>query len=196
MKSPSRRIAPFALSMLALCTCLSAGMPLAHATDPSGAPQSSASDAQAALPTFGRKKLPNEKPTAQENASEGAAFLAENAKKPDVRTTPSGLQYQVLKEGTGPKPKATDTVKVNYAGYLLDGTEFDSSARNGGPISFPVGDVVAGWTEGLQLMTVGSKYTFWIPSKLGYGSKGTPGGPIGPNATLKFDIELLSTGAQ
>ena len=130
------------------------------------------------------------------NANEGAAFLAANAKNPGVVTTASGLQYTVVKLGTGPKPKSTDTVKVNYVGTLLDGTEFDSSAKNGGPISFAVDQVIAGWTEGLQLMPVGSTFTFWIPSKLAYGEKGTPGGPIKPDATLKFEVELLSTGVE
>ncbi len=128
---------------------------------------------------------------AQKNQSEGAAFLAANAKKPNVKVTASGMQYMVTTMGTGPKPKPSDRVKVNYSGTLLDGTEFDSSARNGGPIVLSLGGVIAGWTEGLQLMPVGSKFVFWIPGKLAYGERGAPPA-IGPSATLKFEIELLS----
>ncbi len=133
---------------------------------------------------------------AQNNAAEGEKFLAANAKKPGVQTTASGLQYQVLSPGTGPKPKATDTVRVNYRGTLLDGTEFDASAQHGGPATIPLSQVVPGWQEGIALMPVGSKYRLWIPSKLGYGETGTPGGPIPPNATLVFEVELLGIGAQ
>jgi FKBP-type peptidyl-prolyl cis-trans isomerase FkpA len=127
----------------------------------------------------------------QKNLADGAAFLAANAKKPGVKLTASGLQYMVGTMGTGAKPKPTDRVKVNYAGTLLDGTEFDSSAKNGGPIVMPLDSVIPGWTEGLQLMPVGSKFVFWIPGKLAYGERGAPPA-IGPNATLKFEIELLS----
>lgn len=125
------------------------------------------------------------------NASEGEAFLAENGKKPGVTTTASGLQYEVLTEGTGPKPKLTDTIRVHYKGTLLDGETFDSSIDRGEPVQFGLSQVVPGWQEGLQLMPVGSKYKLWIPGKLGYGEQGTPGGPIGPNATLVFEVELL-----
>ena len=96
-----------------------------------------------------------------------------------------------MTEGTGPKPKATDVVRVHYKGALLDGKTFDSSIDRGEPVTFPLDGVVPGWQEGIQLMPVGSKYTLWIPGNLGYGEKGTPGGPIGPNATLVFDVELL-----
>jgi FKBP-type peptidyl-prolyl cis-trans isomerase FkpA/FKBP-type peptidyl-prolyl cis-trans isomerase FklB len=133
---------------------------------------------------------------AQANAAAGEKFLAANAKKPGVQSTGSGLQYQVLQAGEGPKPKATDTVRVNYTGTLLDGTEFDASAKHGGPATIPLSQVVPGWQEGIALMPVGSKYRFWIPSKLGYGETGTPGGPIPPNATLVFEVELLGIGAQ
>jgi FKBP-type peptidyl-prolyl cis-trans isomerase FkpA len=119
------------------------------------------------------------------------AFLAANGKKPGVVTTASGLQYQVITLGTGPKPKMDDRVSVNYAGSLLDGTEFDSSYKRNEPAQFALGQVVPGWTDGLQLMPVGSKYKLWIPSKLGYGETGTPGGPIPPNSTLVFELELL-----
>ena len=134
--------------------------------------------------------------TARNNAAEGEKFLAANAKKPGVQATASGLQYQVLQPGNGPKPKDTDTVRVNYRGALLDGTVFDDSAQHGGPATIPLAQVVPGWREGIALMPVGSKYRFWIPASLGYGEAGTPGGPIPPNATLVFEVELLGIGAQ
>lgn len=118
-------------------------------------------------------------------------FLAANGKKPGVITTASGLQYQIITQGTGPKPKVEDRVSVHYAGTLLDGTEFDSSYKRKEPAQFVLGSVVPGWSEALQLMPVGSKYKLWIPSKLGYGEAGTPGGPIPPNSTLVFELELL-----
>jgi FKBP-type peptidyl-prolyl cis-trans isomerase len=124
------------------------------------------------------------------NLEEGKKFLAENATKEGVQTTASGLQYMVETMGTGPKPVATDTVKVHYRGTLLDGTEFDSSYARNEPISFGLNRVIAGWTEGVQLMSVGSKYTFWIAPDLAYGEGG--GGPIPPNSTLKFEVELLA----
>ncbi|MDB6132986.1 MAG: peptidylprolyl isomerase FKBP-type [Verrucomicrobiales bacterium] len=124
------------------------------------------------------------------NADEGKAFLEKNGKAEGVKTTASGLQYQVIKEGTGAKPKATDKVKVHYHGTLLNGTVFDSSVDKGEPISFPLDGVIKGWTEGVQLMPVGSKYKFFIPSELAYGSRGA-GNDIGPNATLIFEVELL-----
>ena len=128
---------------------------------------------------------------AKQNAEAGDKFLAENAKKPGIKTTASGLQYQVVTAGEGAKPKPSDTVRVNYKGSLLDGTVFDDSSKHGGPAEIPLQQVVPGWQEGIALMPVGSKYTFWIPAKLGYGEKGTPGGPIPPNATLVFEVELL-----
>jgi FKBP-type peptidyl-prolyl cis-trans isomerase FkpA len=136
------------------------------------------------------KRIAEMMATAKKNLAEGKAFLAENAKKPDVKTTASGLQYQVLTEGTGPKPQPTDTVRVHYKGTLLDGSTFDSSYDRNEPVVFSLQQVVPGWQEGIALMPVGSKYRFWIPSELGYGEKGTPGGPIGPNATLVFEVEL------
>ena len=123
------------------------------------------------------------------NLAEGQTFLAENATKEGVQTTASGLQYKVETMGTGPKPVATDTVKVHYRGTLLDGTEFDSSYARNEPISFGLNRVIAGWTEGVQLMPVGSKFIFWIKPELAYGEAG--GGPIPPNSTLKFEVELL-----
>ena len=124
------------------------------------------------------------------NKEEGEAFLAENRQKKGVFTTGSGLQYMVLRQGAGQRPRASDRVRVNYEGSLLDGTVFDSSYERGQPAEFALQQVVPGWTEGLQLMPVGAKYRFWIPGELGYGRNGTPGGPIGPNATLVFDVEL------
>ena len=123
------------------------------------------------------------------NAIEGAEFLALNGAKEGVTTTASGLQYRVLTAGTGPTPTAESTVEVHYAGRLLDGTEFDSSIKRGVPTQFGVTQVIAGWTEGLQLMTEGSKWELYIPADLAYGPGGT--GPIGPNATLIFEVELL-----
>ncbi|HEY5775648.1 MAG TPA: FKBP-type peptidyl-prolyl cis-trans isomerase [Xanthomonadales bacterium] len=125
----------------------------------------------------------------QTNLVAGQEFLAENAKKEGVQTTASGLQYKVETMGTGPKPAATDTVKVHYRGTLLDGTEFDSSYARNEPISFGLNRVIAGWTEGVQLMPVGSKFTFYIAPELAYGEGG--GGPIPPNSTLIFEVELL-----
>ena len=124
------------------------------------------------------------------NKKEGAAFLAANAKQAGVVTLPSGLQYKVLSTGTGPKPTAADQVVCNYRGTLLDKTEFDSSYKRGQPATFPVTGVIKGWTEALQLMPVGSKWQLFIPSDLAYGERGRA--PIGPNATLIFDLELLS----
>ncbi|HEV8582480.1 MAG TPA: FKBP-type peptidyl-prolyl cis-trans isomerase [Thermoanaerobaculia bacterium] len=129
----------------------------------------------------------------EKNKSEGEAFLAKNKERKEIKTTASGLQYEVLKEGTGPTPKATDTVTVHYTGTLTDGTKFDSSVDRGQPATFVLNQVIPGWTEGVQLMKVGSKYKFYIPANLGYGERGA-GGVIGPNATLIFDVELLSIG--
>lgn len=125
----------------------------------------------------------------QTNLVTGQKFLAENATKEGVQSTASGLQYKVVTMGTGAKPAATDTVKVHYRGTLLDGTEFDSSYARNEPISFALNRVIAGWTEGVQLMPVGSKYMFYIAPELAYGEGG--GGPIPPNSTLIFEVELL-----
>ena len=127
---------------------------------------------------------------AAENKKKGEAFMAENKKKEGVKTTESGLQYEVIKAAEGAKPKATDSVTVHYTGTLLDGTVFDSSVERGEPTTFPLNGVIPGWTEGLQLMTVGSKYRFTIPSNLAYGERGT-GRQIGPNSTLQFEVELI-----
>ena len=123
-------------------------------------------------------------------AAAGQAFLAENEAREEVSVTDSGLQYEVLEEGDGPKPSLEDTVSVHYVGTLIDGTEFDSSVARGEPASFPLKGVIPGWTEGLQLMDVGSKYRFVIPSELAYGDRGA-GEAIGPGETLVFEVELL-----
>jgi FKBP-type peptidyl-prolyl cis-trans isomerase len=127
----------------------------------------------------------------EKNKTEGAAYLKANAAKPGVVTTADGMQYQVLVKGTGPKPKASDTVVCNYKGTLIDGTEFDSSAAHGGPATFPVGGVIKGWTEALQMMPVGSKWRLVLPADLAYGAQGA-GAQIGPNAVLIFEVELVS----
>lgn len=137
------------------------------------------------------KQVAASKEAGTKNAAEGEKFLAENKKKDGVKTTTSGLQYKVLKEGSGPSPKETDTVVTNYKGTLLDGTEFDSSYKRNEPASFPVNRVIKGWTEALQLMKPGAKYQLFIPSALAYGERGA-GRDIGPNAALIFEVELLS----
>ncbi len=126
----------------------------------------------------------------RKNAAEGAAFLAKNKQTKGVISTASGLQYMVLRQGTGKRPRSTERVRVNYRGTLLDGSEFDSSYSRGQPAEFALDQVIAGWTEGVALMPVGAKYRFWIPSAIGYGERGSPP-TIGPNATLVFDVELL-----
>lgn len=128
---------------------------------------------------------------AEEGAKEGATFLAENKKRKGVTTLPSGLQYEVVKEGTGPKPTASSNVSVHYTGSLTNGKVFDSSIERGEPTSFDVGGVIRGWTEALQLMKVGSKWKLFIPADLAYGAQGVQG-TIPPNAVLVFDVELLS----
>ena len=132
------------------------------------------------------------KAAALENKKTGEAFLAANKTKEGVVTLPSGLQYKVIKEGTGPKPAAEDTVLCHYRGTLVDNTEFDSSYKRGEPLKIPVGGVIKGWTEAIQLMPVGSKWQLYIPSDLAYGERGAPGSPIGPNSALIFDVELIS----
>ena len=130
------------------------------------------------------------KKAGEKNKKEGEVFLAGNKKKEGVVTLPSGLQYKVIKNGNGKKPKLTDTVTTQYKGTLIDGTEFDSSYKRGQPASFQVNGVVAGWTEALQRMEEGAKWQLFVPAQLAYGERGA--GPIGPHATLIFEIELIS----
>jgi FKBP-type peptidyl-prolyl cis-trans isomerase FklB len=142
------------------------------------------------------KQQERAKVVGEKNKKEGEAFLAQNKAKDGVKTLPSGLQYKVITEGKGKTPKASDTVTVQYKGTLIDGTEFDSSYKRGQPATFPVSGVIKGWTEALQLMKEGSKWQLVIPADLAYGANGTPGGPIGPNAVLIFDVELVSIKAE
>lgn len=153
---------------------------------------------QACIQAFGRQIQARQAgmagKAAANNKVEGERFLAANKNNRGVTTLPSGLQFKVLKQGTGPKPKATDTVTVHYEGKLIDGTVFDSSLKRGQPTSFPVNGVIAGWTEALQLMPVGSTWQLFIPSNLAYGENPRPGGPIGPNAVLTFEVQLIKIG--
>ncbi|MGJ8725982.1 MAG: FKBP-type peptidyl-prolyl cis-trans isomerase [Roseibacillus sp.] len=151
-------------------------------------------DAQAVMMKFQQEVQAKQQAAAAaaaaENAAAGKAFLDENGKREGVTTTESGLQYEVLTAAEGDKPAAADTVKVHYHGTLTDGTVFDSSVDRGQPIDFPLNGVIKGWTEGVQLMSVGSKFKFTIPSDLAYGERGSPP-KIGPGATLVFEVELL-----
>ena len=160
-----------------------------------GKPLLTEQEIQENMVTFQKEMMAKQEELAKKlgenNKKEGEAFLAENKKKDGVKTLPSGLQYKVTKAGTGKKPKLTDTVTTQYRGTLIDGTEFDSSYRRGQPVSFPVTGVIPGWTEALQLMEEGAKWQFFIPPNLAYGERGT-GRDIGPNATLIFEIELVS----
>ena len=155
-----------------------------------GKPQLTTDQVKEVMTTFEKDMQQKQKAAGEKNASEGAKFLEENKKKEGVKTTASGLQYKAIKEGTGAQPKATDTVTVNYRGTLINGTEFDSSYKRGEPASFPLNGVIKGWTEGLQLMKVGSKYQFFVPPNLAYGER-TVGPDITPNSTLIFEVELL-----
>ena len=137
------------------------------------------------------KMASKQKAAGEENVKKGEAFLAANAKKEGVKVLPSGLQYKVLKAGSGKSPKATETVKVHYHGTLIDGTVFDSSVEKGMPATFGVSQVIPGWIEALQLMKEGDKWQLVIPSKLAYGER-APGGKIGPNSVLVFEVELIS----
>lgn len=132
---------------------------------------------------------------AEKNKKEVAKFLEKNGKKAGIVTTPTGLQYEMIKEGTGPKPSDTSTVNVHYHGTLLDGSTFDSSIDRGQPVEFVLNQVIPGWQEGIRFMSVGSKYKFWIPSTLAYGDEGVPG-VIGPGDMLIFEVELLGIGGQ
>ena len=146
---------------------------------------------QAKLQKLQAERAAANKALAEKNKKEGQAFLAENKTKPGVVALPSGLEYKVLKEGTGPKPTAQDTVVCHYRGTLINGTEFDSSYQRGEPVTFPVKGVIKGWSEALQLMPVGSKWQLFIPADLAYGEQGFPG-KIEPGSTLIFELELIS----
>src|SRR6266404_1711870 len=165
---------------------LNAGMKDAIA----GKPQLTPDQVKDVMTQFEKDMEQKQKASGEKNKADGAKFLEENKKKPGVKATASGLQYKVEKEGTGPQPKATDMVTVNYRGTLIDGTEFDSSYKRGQPATFPLNGVIKGWTEGLQLMKPGSKYQFVVPSNLAYGERSV-GPDIAANATLIFDVELL-----
>lgn len=158
-------------------------------------PSVSEEDLETAIRAFQQELIAKQEEMAkaqgEKNRKAGEAFLAENKTKEGVKTLPSGVQYMVLKEGTGETPKATDTVTTHYRGTLIDGTEFDSSIKRGEPATFPVNGVISGWTEVLQLMKVGSKWRVFIPAAHAYGENPPPRSPIGPNSVLVFEIELL-----
>jgi FKBP-type peptidyl-prolyl cis-trans isomerase FklB len=160
-----------------------------------GKPLLTEQEVQETMATFQKEMMAKQedltKKLGEKNKKEGEVFLSENKKKEGVKTLPSGLQYKVIKGGIGKKPKINDTVTTHYRGTLIDGTEFDSSYRRGQPVSFPVSGVIPGWTEALQLMEEGAKWQLFIPPNLAYGERGT-GRDIGPNATLIFEIELIS----
>lgn len=162
----------------------------------SGKPLLADTEAKAVLTAFSQQMQTKMQAKAgaagDKNKTQGAAFLAKNKTVKGVYTTPSGLQYMVLRQGAGPRPKPSQHVRVNYRGTLLDDTVFDSSYDRGQPAEFGLDQVIPGWAEGVSLMPVGAKYRFWIPGDLAYGAKGTPGGPVGPNATLVFDVELMA----
>jgi FKBP-type peptidyl-prolyl cis-trans isomerase FklB len=153
-------------------------------------PALSEKEMQETMEAWSKQMEDKQKAVGEKNATDGVKFLAENKSKSGVKTTASGLQYKVIKEGSGAQPKVTDTVTVHYRGTLINGTEFDSSYKRGQPASFPVNGVIKGWTEALQLMKAGSKYQLFIPSSLAYGERAA-GADIAPNSTLIFEVELL-----
>jgi len=153
-------------------------------------PKLTTDEMKSALTAYQAERMKAQAAEGQKNLQDGKAFLASNKSKKGVKTLPSGVQYQVIKEGKGPVPKSSDVVEVNYRGTLLDGKEFDSSKAHGKPAVFPVGAVIKGWQDAVTHMKVGSKWKVWIPSELAYGEHGAPP-VIGPNATLSFEIELL-----
>ena len=153
-------------------------------------PQLTPDQVKDVMAQFEKDMEQKQKQLGEKNKTEGVKFLEENKSKPGVKTTASGLQYKVEKEGTGAPPKATDMVTVNYRGTLIDGTEFDSSYKRGQPATFPVNGVIKGWTEALQLMKKGAKYQLFIPSNLAYGERAM-GPDIGSNSTLIFEVELM-----
>ncbi|HYR21302.1 MAG TPA: FKBP-type peptidyl-prolyl cis-trans isomerase [Chthoniobacterales bacterium] len=153
-------------------------------------PLLSEQEVREAMMAFEKDMQQKKADVAKKNTAEGEKFLAENKSKEGVKTTASGLQYKVLKEGSGAQPKAADSVTVNYRGTLLDGTEFDSSYKRGQPATFPVGGVIKGWTEALQLMKTGSKFQLFVPANLAYGDR-SPGAQIPAGSTLIFEVELM-----
>jgi FKBP-type peptidyl-prolyl cis-trans isomerase FklB len=155
-----------------------------------GKPQMTETEVKETMAAFEKDMIEKQKVAGEKNATEGTKYLEENKKKEGVKATASGLQYKSLKEGSGPQPKATDTVTVNYRGTLTDGTEFDSSYKRNEPATFPLNGVIKGWTEGLQLMKEGSKYQFVIPAALAYADR-SPGAGIPPNSVLVFEVELV-----
>src|SRR6266699_5644420 len=159
-----------------------------------GKPQLTSDQIKDVMTQFEKDMEQKQKQAGEKNKTDGTKFLEENKKKPGVKTTASGLEYKVEKEGTGPQPKPTDMVTVNYRGTLIDGTEFDSSYKRGQPATFPVTGVIKGWTEALQLLKVGSKYQLCIPSSLAYGERSVSP-ELGPNATLIFEVELMDAKA-
>jgi len=156
-----------------------------------GKPLLTEQEIQETMAVFQKEMMVKQAEVAKKNKAEGEAFLAENKKKEGVKTLPSGLQYKVIKAGTGKKPKLTDTVTAHYRGTLINGTEFDSSFRRGQPVNFQVSSVIPGWTEALQLMEEGAKWQLFIPSNLAYGEQGA-GRDIGPGSALIFEVELIS----
>ncbi len=171
--------------MLVAIPALIRGLQDAMGGKPSALPQQ---DLRESISAFQRESLTR---LAKENKEKGEAFLKANAQKPGVVQLPSGLQYQVLKSGTGPSPKLTDHVKTHYHGTLIDGTVFDSSVEAGEPVTFAVNEVIPGWTEALQKMKVGDKWRIFVPSELAYGVQGAPP-DIAPNSVLIFEVELLA----
>ena len=155
-----------------------------------GKPQMTDEQVKETMTAFEKEMIDKQKAVGVKNQADGEKFLAENKKKEGVKTTASGLQYKVIKEGSGAQPKETDTVMANYRGTLINGTEFDSSYKRGQPTTFPVSGVIKGWTEALQMMKVGSKYQLFIPANLAYGERAM-GPDIGPNSTLIFEVELV-----
>lgn len=181
--APIREEIDLAVMMQAISTSFAGGKPLLTDAERDAVREQFSRDVRAKMEARNLAQ-------AKANREAGEKFLAENKTKKGVFTTPSGLQYMVLRQGSGPRPKPSDRVRVNYHGTLLDGTVFDSSYDRGGqPVEFQLNQVIPGWTEGLSMMPVGAKYRFWIPSELAYGEKGA-GAQIGPNSTLVFDVEL------
>ncbi len=193
MKIGLNSAAAVALAALVVAGCNRAGDAAGKAADKAAAKTGAASDVAANAAAKPTELAGDAPPTGADNALKSEKFLADNAKRDGVKSTPSGLQYEILTQGpaTGAAPKATDLVDVHYVGTLTDGVEFDSSRARGAVARFPLNQVIAGWTEGVQLMSEGDRFRFYVPPALAYGEQGTPGGPIGANEALIFDVELL-----